>query len=48
MRAEIDAWLHDRNTRHSTVDWQLTTVDARIKLKHRYPKLYWMAGTRAT
>lgn len=39
MRAEIDAWLHDRNTRHSTVDWQFITVDARIKLKHLYPKL---------
>ena len=48
MRAEIDAWLHDRNTRHSTVDWQPTTVDARIKLKHLYPKLNSMAGTRAT
>lgn len=48
MRAEIDAWLHDCNIRHSTVDWQSTTIDARIKLKRLYPKLYWMAGTRAT
>ena len=48
MRAEIDAWLHDRNIRHSTVDWQSTTIDARIKLKRLYPKLYWMAGSRAT
>ena len=39
MREEIDAWLHDRNTRHSTVDWQFTTADARVKLKHLYPKL---------
>ena len=48
MRAEIDAWLHDRNARHSTVNWQFTTVDARIKLKQLYPKLYWMPGTWAT
>ena len=34
MRAEIDARLHDRNTRHSTVDWQFTTVNASIKLKY--------------
>ena len=40
MRAEIDAWLHDRNTRHSTVDWQFAAVDACIKLKHLYPKVY--------
>lgn len=40
MRAQIDGWLHDRKTRHSTVDWQFTTVDARIRLKHLYPKLH--------
>ena len=39
MQGEIDAWLHDRNTRQSKVDWQFTTADARIKLKHLYPKL---------
>ena len=31
-----------------TVDWQSTTVDARIKLKRRSPKLYQMPSTRAT
>ena len=36
---EIAAWLQDRNTRQSKVDWQFTTADARTKLKHLYPKL---------
>ena len=27
------------NTRHSKVDGHFTTADARIKLKHLYPKL---------
>jgi len=39
MRSEIDAWEGDRNHRPSKIDWQFTTSDARIKLKHLYPKL---------
>ena len=37
MREEIDAWLHDRNTRQSKVDWQFTTAATRLNLKHLYP-----------
>ncbi len=30
-------WARTRNTQQVTIDWQFTTVDARIKLKHLYP-----------
>src|SRR5262249_48057090 len=31
---EIAAWEHDRNANHTKADWQFTTKNARIKLKH--------------
>ena len=34
---ELSAWLSMRNKEASTVDWQFTTQDARIKLKTLYP-----------
>jgi hypothetical protein len=34
---EIATWQHDRNARHTKANWQFTTQDARIKLKHLYP-----------
>jgi len=39
MQSEIAAWQDDRNHRPSTIDWQFQTSDARIKLRHLYPKL---------
>lgn len=36
---EIAAWETDRNKHHAKVDWQFTTDDARIKLKHLYPTI---------
>lgn len=39
MRKEVVAWESDRNNRVSTVNWQFTTADARIKLQRLYPKL---------
>lgn len=39
MQSQIHAWEGDRNNRPSKVDWQFTTSDARLKLKHLYPKL---------
>jgi hypothetical protein len=36
---EIAAWEDDRNANHATADWQFTTPDARIKLKHLYPSI---------
>lgn len=34
---EATAWYERRNTEIHTVNWQFTTKDARIKLKHLYP-----------
>src|SRR6184192_1598999 len=36
---EIAAWEHDRNANHTKADWQFTTKNARIKLKHLYPTI---------
>ena len=36
---QIRAWNIRRNLQDSKVDWQFTTVDARVKLKHLYPIL---------
>lgn len=38
LRRETKGWERDRNTRQKGVDWQLTTRDARIKLKRLYPQ----------
>ena len=35
---EVAAWEQARNTARCRVDWQFTTHDARIKLRHLYPK----------
>ena len=37
LEKEIAAWEADRNKHHTKADWQFTTDDARIKLKHLYP-----------
>jgi hypothetical protein len=34
------AWEDDRNANHAKADWQFTTADARIKLKHLYPSIW--------
>jgi DDE superfamily endonuclease len=34
---QVAAWDADRNAHHAKADWQFTTGDARIKLKHLYP-----------
>ncbi len=36
---EIAAWEKHRNKHHAKADWQFTSQDARIKLKHLYPSL---------
>src|SRR5205807_8933921 len=33
---EIAAWVQDRNANHTKTDWQFTTPEARVKLKHPY------------
>ena len=37
MTSEVQAWVTQRNNHKTTVHWQFTTADARIKLRHLYP-----------
>lgn len=37
LEREAAAWAQTRNAAQAVIDWQFTTVDARIKLKHLYP-----------
>lgn len=37
LNAELSSWHTRRNTQQKSVDWQFTTEDARVKLKHIYP-----------
>jgi len=37
MMARVTTWQANRNGARSTVDWQFTTQDARVKLKRLYP-----------
>ena len=39
LNEELSAWNTERNTTQRGVNWQFTTADARIKLKHIYPIL---------
>jgi hypothetical protein len=36
---EIAAWEEDRKANHAKADWQFTTPEARIRLKHLYPSI---------
>jgi hypothetical protein len=38
LNTELTAWQHETNANQRQVDWQFTTDDARIKLRHLYPK----------
>ena len=37
LKSEIVAWQKWRNEFGNKIEWQFTTQDARIKLKHLYP-----------
>jgi hypothetical protein len=39
LRSEVRAWMHQRNASGARVDWQFKANDARIHLKHLYPRL---------
>ena len=39
LSSEVAAWEQNRNLSSSTVNWQFTTADARIKLRKLYPSL---------
>ena len=38
LKIELAAWETARNEMQKSVDWQFTTPDARIKLRHLYPQ----------
>jgi len=40
LRQEVQAWVTDRNSKVVKVDWRFSIADARIKLKHLYPKIH--------
>jgi hypothetical protein len=37
LRSEVAAWEQSWNEAESSIDWQFTTDDARIKLRRLYP-----------
>jgi hypothetical protein len=39
LKTEVAAWETRRNDTANKIDWQFTTQDARIKLKHLYPSV---------
>jgi hypothetical protein len=39
LNRELAAWHTQRNKNQKGVDWQFTTIDARIKLKRLYPNI---------
>jgi len=39
LRRETKAWATERNSADTKVNWQFTTVDARIKLRRLYPSI---------
>ena len=40
LEREVAAWATARNDAATTIDWQFTTADARIKLKRLYPVIH--------
>jgi hypothetical protein len=39
VQEEVQVWQGRRNQAQATINWRLTTQDARIKLKQLYPSL---------
>lgn len=39
LTVEVKAWEDERNNATRGVDWQFTTVDARVKLRRLYPQI---------
>jgi hypothetical protein len=40
LEREVAAWEAARNTAATTIHWQFTTEDARLKLKRLYPVIH--------
>jgi len=39
MRKEVAAWPQRRNQLNAKINWQFTTLDARVKLRSLYPQI---------
>jgi len=39
VKDEVNAWQNYRNNRESTINWQFTTKESRIKPKRLYPSI---------
>jgi hypothetical protein len=39
LKAQVGAWMTERNATRCRVEWRFTTEDARTKLRHLYPQL---------
>jgi hypothetical protein len=39
VREEVDAWQNHRNNKKSSINWQFTTKESRVKLKRLYPSI---------
>ena len=39
VKDEVDAWQNYRNNKESTINWQFTTKESRIKLRRLYPSI---------
>lgn len=39
MKAEVEAWQHERNNKEAKINWQFTNDKARVKLKRLYPTI---------
>ncbi len=39
LTQEVDAWVKQRNSQETWIDWRFTTEDARIKLQKLYPSI---------
>jgi len=40
IKEEVDAWQNNRNNKNRKINWQFTTMDARVKLKKLYPSIH--------
>ena len=40
LHREVQAGVEERNQKAVRVDWRFTTPNARMKLKHLYPKIH--------
>jgi len=40
IEEEVDVWQNHRNNKGSSINWQFTTKESRIKLKRLYPSIH--------